>query len=271
MTGWNPTDRRRTQVLGAALAAVLGLGACSTPLVVPSGSGMQAVTVPEENYAVFEVEITEPGTYALQVIDLDPQASQRRVARAANLARLAGGLESGLGGATRASIGTDTFDAFAGVIWSVYGRKPAPTSAAAASGAAAPAAMPATAAAPAPAAARPGSELGTRVMQSPERPLSETGKRAPERARLEPGRYLIRVATGYGTVRTPTDRVEVGLLRLADSGSLPTGERISAVPLARAGRPPAAASPAPAPTASAGTAPSAVSSPTPNPTAAPQR
>jgi hypothetical protein len=225
--------------------ATLALGACSTPLVVPNGSGMQAITVPEENYAVFEVEITEPGTYALQVIDLDPQASQRRVARAANLARLAGGLEGGLTGSTRSSIGTDTFDAFAGVIWSVYGRKPAQAATAPAAPAASPAAPAASAAAATPATAsavRPGSELGTRVMQSPERPLSETGKRAPERARLEPGRYVIRVATGYGTVRTSTDRVEVGLLRVAEGSSLPSGERISAVPVQRAGTP---ATPAP--------------------------
>ena len=237
MKGWNRTRRRGAQALGAAFVATLGLGACSTPLVVPNGSGMQAITVPEENYALFEVEITEPGTYALQVIDLDPQASQRRVARASNLARLAGGLDAGLTGATRSSIGTDTFDAFAGVIWSVYGRKPAQATAA-------PAASSAAATAPAAATAtRAGTDLGPRLMQSPERPLSETGKRAPERARLEPGRYVIRVATGYGTVRTQADRVEVGLVRLADGTSVPAGDRVTAVPVQRAG---AAPTPAPA-------------------------
>ncbi|MFC3149212.1 hypothetical protein [Piscinibacterium candidicorallinum] len=243
MRGWNRTRRRGAQALGAAFVATLGLGACSTPLVVPNGSGIQAIKVPEENYALFEVEITEPGTYALQVIDLDPQASQRRVARASNLARLAGGLDAGLTGATRSSIGTDTFDAFAGVIWSVYGRKPAQASAATA----APAASSAAATPPAAATAtRAGTDLGPRLMQSPERPLSETGKRAPERARLEPGRYVIRVATGYGTVRTQADRVEVGLVRLADGSSVPAGDRVTAVPVQRAGAP-ATRIPAPPP------------------------
>jgi RNA polymerase subunit RPABC4/transcription elongation factor Spt4 len=264
----NPPGTRRAPALlarGLVLSAVLVLAACGTTPLVPNGAGMQPITVPEENYALFEVEITEPGLYALQVVDLDPAASQRRVARASNLARIAGGLEGGLNGGlaktTRASIGTDSFDAFAGVIWSVYGRKSANPPAANPAGA--PAGSPprspaapvsgatALAQATAPATAASGgstpaaTDLGPRLMQSTERPLSETGKRAPERARLEPGRYVIRVATGYGTVRTQADRVEVGLVRLADGTSIPAGDRVTAVPVQRAGSP-ATASPAPA-------------------------
>lgn len=272
---WNTLGARGACALrapGLALAALLTLGACSTAPLVPNGAGMQPITVPEENYALFEVEITEPGLYALQVVDLDPAASQRRVARASNLARIAGGLDGGLGGGlaktTRASIGTDSFDAFAGVIWSVYGRKTAavpapataPSPAAPASGNSPGASALAQANAPAAAASAgrtpAAADLGPRLMQSTERPLSETGKRAPERARLEPGRYVIRVATGYGTVRTQADRVEVGLVRVADGTSIPAGDRVTAVPVQRAG---SSATPAPAPAA------------TPAPASAPQR
>jgi hypothetical protein len=196
---------------------------------------------------VYAVEITEPGVYALSVIDLDPSASKARLEQARRLNQIVGLLDPSIRLPGKSGqIGTDSFDDLAGVIWAVYGR---------AKGVAA---VPAnvTAAQSAPAAKPQANTLGERLMQSVERPLAEQGQRAPERARLEPGRYVVRVATAYGSQRTDAERVDVGLVRLPD-GTAGTafdavGGRVQAVPVSSAAlrlnapAPPAAAS-APAP------------------------
>jgi hypothetical protein len=222
--------RHRWPALALALALVSMTGlqtGCSTPIRITAGGqdSLRAGVVPDDHYAVYEVEITEPGVYALSVIDLDPSAAMIRLEQARKLNRIVGVLDPSIRQPGKSGqIGTDSFDDLAGVIWAVYGR---------AKGVAA---APATVAAPQPTpTAKPEtSTLGARLMQSVERPLAEPGQRAPERARLEPGRYVVRVATAYGSMRTAAERVDVGLVRLADGapGSLvdTIGSRVQAVP-----------------------------------------
>jgi hypothetical protein len=236
----SPTLRlncRHWAALALALAWLLMTGllaGCSTPIRAGGQDSMRALVVPDEHYAVYEVEITEPGVYALSVIDLDPSASTARLEQARKLNQIVGWLDPSMRLPGRpGQIGTDSFDELAGVIWAVYGRDKG-----------------LAAAQPAPAAKPDASTLGARLMQSVERPLAESGQRAPERARLEPGRYVVRVATAYGSQRTEAERVDVGLVRLADGTAASTlGSRVPAVPFSTAA--PRLNAPAPSGAASA--------------------
>jgi hypothetical protein len=245
----------RALLLAGGLLATLSLTGCGLPIRVGGPDSTHALVVPDEHYAVYEVEITEPGVYALSVIDLDPKVSNKLVDRLRSLNRIADVLESSIRLPGESSqIGTDTFDDLAGVIWALYGRSKdtAAVAVATAPSTAITAAPTATPLAAPPTKLDPGT-LGPRLMQSTERPLAERGQRAPERARLEPGRYVIRVATGYGTQRTATDRVDVGLVRLPDllnatATTAATASRVPAVPFGSAAPTPGVSvNPVPAP------------------------
>jgi hypothetical protein len=259
LTHFGATTRAgRAAMLLATLWLNLGvLSGCGIPIRMGGPDSTHALIVPDDHYAVYEVDITESGVYALSVLDLDPKASNKLVDRVRSLNRIAEVLEGSIRlPGSPGQIGTDSFDDLAGVIWAVYGRGKDSAATPAAAPAATPTAQPAL---PTVSAKLDPGTLGPRLMQSTERPLAERGQRAPERARLEPGRYLIRVATGYGSQRTEADRVDVGLVRLPDlpssgttsNNSAPVVSRVPAVPFgtgSAAPTPPSAGgNPAPAP------------------------
>jgi hypothetical protein len=227
---------------GVRIQAGLPLGFADPPPTLRSAPATEAY---------FEIEISDAGEYTLAVADAAHERSAQSLDTVVSAVRwVADKIDPPKPAADLPHrIGTDTFDALAGVVWSVYRRNGAPATAPAE-----PSPQPAARPSPKPTLAlaaasaqtdipwRPApGVLGPEVMQSAAPIALDTGRPIPERARLEPGRYVIRVVGDAGRGRPPAERFDIRMVRLVDGAAATTTEPIRAVPYgalnARRGQP----------------------------------
>jgi hypothetical protein len=273
-------QRAAATVLLLAAWAATSMTGCGTSIRITRGDVgqdevAQNLAVLAANYAVYEVEVSEPGLYAVSVTDLDPQAGNALVDRVRTATRVANIIKAARGQRTEpGQIGTDSFDDLAGVVWAVYGRAfsaptaPSPAAARTEVGRTAVAAADPKATVKADSTLDPKSDAtrwGARVMQSNQRPLVDDTPQAPgpvpgpapaqplpstpsrppvpAQAQLQPGKYVIRVATAFGTERTRAERLDVALVQLTDGMLIDAGnaDRLLAKPVAPTGQAPAPA------------------------------